>query len=1085
MFLKKLHNLCHGFFSGSIKARFLIYIERAPKSQSEAEKAPKRKEVKPEMPPPGVPIDNIYEKEAQKPPEGFKDVNWVDRSPDALTPQEFAQKLDQCKTLEERQALIIGEAAKGAFDDSFKTPKFYKTQINGKEVVIPLYTNLAMNGITLGPDGQTMQTIADMLGALPTSFLYQRMLNDPRVQKVPFIIGERLEKEVNADRQRRGLPPLNINYQLPDGSLERNGRAMQSFDYLKAESDMQREWKKNHGITPDVLTVGEGKVVFMPEDDGNTQLTFGGGLYATEFYDKGKKRTDFRVNQRPIRDPKSNKVIGYRYDVSQGTQDDLGSMAHEPSFYDYSSIGCITADYAISEGQRITREDIEKPEYDDIRDELKHLMGWDRPRKYAIQPWMDEMVGEYKKKTREKGMISREIPATKPVAAKPEPATRTGKEAGFPEIAEPQIEEVAAVPPKEKTKVSTAIRGGAMKSSSSEGGEYKTATYRPAANHAKSAPAAEDYKPAHYVSPTPGEGVEKAATIPSSKPVEGIEGPPTIPYTSLGDSIIVGTDSFNRGKFVKLAYHARFNPPVRPGAVPQPEMVGQQTKYMVDRLRDEVLPSIEKTGIKTIVLGGGGNDIHNRLPTEDDYKKAYIEITKNLAEAYGLARGAGLHVVAITMPPFDRSIEQNFADAAEKERHYRLWEEVNKFIVRQEGQPNGPHKVVQSHELLRDPEDPRKLATRYTDPRDKIHPNREGKKLLAAEIEKAVNGVSSPAESPKEQKKNGHEGLEDSSVSFKESPEFNERIATYIYPEGDPNGMLVHINKPGNFDTNKPTRIIMYALPAGNTVPQTVGRVKEAGQDFHYGIQHVGAQTRYLREKITDQNIVIAYVQGPRGTLNSWVDTHKNNSPELLASLVEDVKNKVGAPNADVSLSSHSNGGKFETEYIKHFENIPDEVKRISFLDSINTVDIERNGQKIIEWLERNNDHKFNVISYDDREALYHGKPFPGQGSSYKKTMAMIDHFQRNGITLKPEGRSGYTLYSGMNGKIQIILLDNPTRTAILHSEPVLRNGVIVSETSNDKYQDIAEFNGEQVFASYIQKGHTDVTPGAPSGMLA
>src|SRR5262245_17312889 len=51
------------------------------------------------------------------------------------------------------------------------------------------------------------------------------------------------------------------------------------------------------------------------------------------------------------------------------------------------------------------------------------------------------------------------------------------------------------------------------------------------------------------------------------------------------------------------------------------------------------------------------------------------------------------------------------------------------------------------------------------------------------------------------------------------------------------------INAPRQIDPSKPTLLIFYGLPSGNTIEQTIGCAEQPGLDWHYYIQHIGAQT--------------------------------------------------------------------------------------------------------------------------------------------------------------------------------------------------------------------------------------------------
>ena len=50
---------------------------------------------------------------------------------------------------------------------------------------------------------------------------------------------------------------------------------------------------------------------------------------------------------------------------------------------------------------------------------------------------------------------------------------------------------------------------------------------------------------------------------------------------------------------------------------------------------------------------------------------------------------------------------------------------------------------------------------------------------------------------------------------------------------------------------------MIYALPNGNTLEQTLGCKMTEGLDWHYDIQHVAAQVRLLRTITPDERIVL------------------------------------------------------------------------------------------------------------------------------------------------------------------------------------------------------------------------------------
>src|SRR5215204_4827152 len=56
----------------------------------------------------------------------------------------------------------------------------------------------------------------------------------------------------------------------------------------------------------------------------------------------------------------------------------------------------------------------------------------------------------------------------------------------------------------------------------------------------------------------------------------------------------------------------------------------------------------------------------------------------------------------------------------------------------------------------------------------------------------------------------------------------------------------ITIDAPQNF-TSRNLVIVLYVLPNGNTTAQTMGKRILPGEDWHYDIQHIKAQTSFIR----------------------------------------------------------------------------------------------------------------------------------------------------------------------------------------------------------------------------------------------
>lgn len=259
-------------------------------------------------------------------------------------------------------------------------------------------------------------------------------------------------------------------------------------------------------------------------------------------------------------------------------------------------------------------------------------------------------------------------------------------------------------------------------------------------------------------------------------------------------------------------------------------------------------------------------------------------------------------------------------------------------------------------------------------------------------------------------------------------------------------GVKFQINAPGpnEFDRSKPVKLIFYALPNGNTTEQTTGKKLKPGDDWHYDIQHIGAQTRFLREQISDYNWVVAYLENDLKSWPAWRKKHDPNS-RRLPSIVHAVKNKLPGFRTEVILSGHSGGGSFIFGYINGVERIPDEVERITFLDSNYAYEpAQGHLEKLVQWLKVSERHFLSVLAYNDAVALLNGKGFvSAEGGTWGRSQLMRrglgEHF-----TFAHETSEGWQNFSALDGRIKFILKENPDRV-IFHTVQVERNGFIQS----------------------------------------
>lgn len=300
---------------------------------------------------------------------------------------------------------------------------------------------------------------------------------------------------------------------------------------------------------------------------------------------------------------------------------------------------------------------------------------------------------------------------------------------------------------------------------------------------------------------------------------------------------------------------------------------------------------------------------------------------------------------------------------------------------------------------------------------------------------------------------------------FSTSSYFDEQVVTFkLYP-----GMRIHINAPSadSFDVTKPVGLALFALPNGNTIEQTVGKVLQPGDDWHYDIQHIGAQTRFLRGKITDYNLVIVYLEAKQKSWPTW-NSEYPNSAAIIKETVEYLKSYFRDYDPFVILTGHSGGGRFIFSFLDAFTAIPDYVDRICFLDS-NYGYENHYGDKMINWLDASPDHFISVLAYNDSVALYNGQPIvSATGGTWYRSRMMQRYFS-NFYTFETSEDDEFIRHSTLDGRVKILLKKNPD-SIILHTVQVERNGFIHTMLTGTPLESSGyEYYGERAYTSLVQ----------------
>lgn len=298
------------------------------------------------------------------------------------------------------------------------------------------------------------------------------------------------------------------------------------------------------------------------------------------------------------------------------------------------------------------------------------------------------------------------------------------------------------------------------------------------------------------------------------------------------------------------------------------------------------------------------------------------------------------------------------------------------------------------------------------------------------------------------------------------SPHFGEQIRDFTF---DPD-VLVHVNAPApdQFDPALPVRLVVFALPNGNTIAQTIGCKLTDGIDWHFDIQHIGAQARLVRSRLTGANLVVAYVQARHLSWPGWRRQHEQSGAAIVR-LVETLRAEFPADSTTVELVAHSGGGSLLFGLIEQVPQIPTWITRFAWLDANYSFDGQKHAGKLADWLRSDAHHVLSAICYDDRNVTLNGKPIVSStGGTYRRTEEMVSVFQ-DPFQLAADATDAFRRYRDAAGRIEFILLHNP-ENAILHTVMVERNGFIHAVTLGTPLAGrVAEFWADRAYSDLIQ----------------
>ena len=252
----------------------------------------------------------------------------------------------------------------------------------------------------------------------------------------------------------------------------------------------------------------------------------------------------------------------------------------------------------------------------------------------------------------------------------------------------------------------------------------------------------------------------------------------------------------------------------------------------------------------------------------------------------------------------------------------------------------------------------------------------------------------------------------------------------------------VTIDRPTDITRHKRTIIAFFALPNGNSTEQTMGKIMQPGDDWHFDIQHIRAQTRFIRQQLRNKNFVVIYLENNYKSWPSWKQKHPDFK-KMIPHLVDSLAGLFDAKRKDIYLNGHSGGGSFIFGYLAGVEQIPSEVKRISFLDGDYGYDSSY-YPKMKRWLNEAKGSALNVFAYNDSIALYNDKPVvSATGGTWYRSHLLLQHLQTD-FSFSKTDTDSLIIYKSNDKRIQFYFKINTNR-GIYHTQQVELNGFIHS----------------------------------------
>lgn len=245
-----------------------------------------------------------------------------------------------------------------------------------------------------------------------------------------------------------------------------------------------------------------------------------------------------------------------------------------------------------------------------------------------------------------------------------------------------------------------------------------------------------------------------------------------------------------------------------------------------------------------------------------------------------------------------------------------------------------------------------------------------------------------------------------------------------------------------------------------------MGKKTAAGGDWRFDIQHIKAQTAFLRTELRKKNIVVAYLENTYKSWPQWKGKHPAYAAEVQR--IVDTVFTLFSGKKSLYLNGHSGGGRFIFSYLDGVQKIPSFVKNISFIDSDYGYD-STYLPKLLPWLKGNKDARLNVFAYNDSVALLDGKRVVSDtGGTWYRSRLLLRHLQRTMAFDKTRDDS-LLVYAPGNKQVHFFFKNNPEQK-IYHTQQVERNGFIHSVLVGTKCEEKRyRYFGERAYGVFVK----------------